>query len=159
MLFSRKTLEEREQEAQRKEQLRQEAEQQRLADELEEAREAFFESPPGQARTAFEQGDRVFQCAIEVMSQGAVTSFTLSEATQLTWDASTTLNSVCDEGWELVNGSFVFVQMGLESRANFLASGENAATHGMTMGYYLFRRAEDNRRDVGNPWEWEEEEE
>jgi hypothetical protein len=45
--------------------------------------------------------------------------------------------------------------MGQESRANFLASGENA-TQGMTMGYYLFKRAEDNRRDVGNPREWEE---
>jgi len=55
-----------------------------------------------------------------------------------------------------VNGSFVFVEMGQESRANFLASGENAATQGLTMGDYLFKRAEDNRRDVGNPWEWEE---
>jgi hypothetical protein len=158
-LFRRRTLEEREQDARRKEQLRQEAEQQLLAEELEEAREAFFESPPGQARTAFERGDRVFQCAIEVMSQGAVASFGISETTQLTWEASTTLNSVCDEGWELVNGSFVFVEMGQESRANFLVSGENAATQGMTMGYYLFKRAEDNRRDVGNPWEWDEEEE
>lgn len=155
-MFRRKTLEEREQEAQHKEQLRQEAEQQRLAEELEEAREAFFESPPGQARTAFEQGDRVFQCAIEVMSQHTVTSFSLRETTQMTWDASTTLNSVCDEGWELVNGSFVFVEVGQESRNNFLATGENAAIKGMTMGYYLFRRAEDNLRDVGNPWEWEE---
>jgi hypothetical protein len=57
MLFRRKTLEEPEQEAQREEQLRLEAEQQRLAEELEEACEAFFESPPGQTRTAFERGD------------------------------------------------------------------------------------------------------
>jgi hypothetical protein len=52
-----------------------------------------------------------------------------------------------------VNGSFVFVEQGQESRDKFMASGQNLAIKGTTVGYYLFKRCEDNRRDAGNPWD------
>jgi hypothetical protein len=54
-------------------------------------------------------------------------------------------NAVCSEGWELVNGSFVFVEQGQQSRDKFMSSGQNVATKGCTVGYYLFRRSEANR--------------
>jgi hypothetical protein len=57
-----------------------------------------------------------------------------------TTDLSSVLNSVSREGWDLVNGSFVFVEQGQESRDKFLASGQNVAIKGTTVGYYLFKR-------------------
>jgi hypothetical protein len=56
-------------------------------------------------------------------------------------------------GWEIINGSFVFIEEWQQSRDKFLASGQNVATKGSTVGYYLFKRCKANKRDVGNPWE------
>jgi len=53
------------------------------------------------------------------------------------------LNSVCREGWDLVNGSFVFHELGSESRDKFMASGQNVAVRGTIVGYYLFERSSD----------------
>ena len=50
---------------------------------------AFLRTPVGQARAAFERGDHVFQCALDV---GA--------------DTLRLLNAIAREGWELVSGSF-----------------------------------------------------
>jgi hypothetical protein len=55
---------------------------------------------------------------------------------------------VCNEGWELVNASFVFHELGSESRDKFLATGQNIAVKGTVIGYYVLRRCEDNRRAV-----------
>jgi hypothetical protein len=60
-------------------------------------------------------------------------------------DPSDILNAVCREGWELVNGSFLFVEQGQQSRDKFMSSGQNIAVKGDTIGYYLFRRSEANR--------------
>jgi hypothetical protein len=61
-------------------------------------------------------------------------------------DPAAILNSVCNEGWELVNGSFVFHELGSESRDKFLASGQDIAVKGTVIGYYVFRRCEENKR-------------
>jgi len=47
----------------------------------------------------------------------------------------------------LVNGSFIFVVEGEQSRDKFMASGQNVAVKGQTVGYYLFRRCQENRQD------------
>jgi hypothetical protein len=100
-------------------------------------------SPAGRARTAFERGDRIFQCSFDVMSQQAViVKMVGSTTTKKTSDPTETLNAVSREGWELVTGSFVFIEEGQQSRDKFLASGQNVATKGPTMGYYLFKRNE-----------------
>jgi hypothetical protein len=122
----------------------------------EQKRRAFFASPAGQARQAFERGDHVFQYAINVMQQQAViVAMVGSNTTKKTTDPVDVLNSVCHEGWELLNGSFVFVEEGQQSRDKFLSSGQNVAVKGAVFGYYLFKRCDDNRRQVGNPWEEE----
>jgi hypothetical protein len=109
--------------------------------------QAFLRSPAGQARAAFERGDHVFQYAIDVMSQQAViASMVGSTTTRKTTDPVAVLNSVCREGWELVNGSFVFLEQGQQSRDKFMSSGQNVAIKGTTVGYYLFKRCEPNRR-------------
>jgi hypothetical protein len=102
-----------------------------------QVRDAFFAAPAGEARLAFERGDRVFQYSIDAIK---------------TTDPVTTLNFVCNEGWELVNGSFVFVEEGQQSRDK-VGGGASIATRGTTVAYYLFRRAEANQREKTEPWE------
>lgn len=102
---------------------------------------AFQDSPVGRARASFDRGDPVFQYSIDVMSQEAIIVAMVGSATrQKTSDPSEVLNAVCREGWDLVNGSFVFVEEGQESRDKFMASGQNVAIKGTTYGYYLFKR-------------------
>jgi hypothetical protein len=102
---------------------------------------SFYASPIGRARAAFERGDQVFQYSIDVMSQQAIIVVMVGSATtKSVSDPSDVLNAVCREGWELVNGSFVFVEEGQQSRDKFMASGQNVAIKGTTVGYYLFKR-------------------
>ncbi|WCN84285.1 hypothetical protein [Micromonospora sp. LH3U1] len=153
-MFQRKTPEQLAQEATRKQQQRHEADARRREEQVMKARNAFFISPPGQARLAFERGDHVFQYSMNVMSQEAIiVPMVGSTTSQKTSDPVAILNAVCREGWELLNGSFVFVQEGQQSRDKFAASGQNIATKGRTVGYYLFKRCEDHRRESTNPWE------
>ena len=106
----------------------------------------FLATPVGQSREAFEYGDHLFQYSHAVMSQEAVIVAMVGSTVNATSaDPSAILNGVCNEGWELVNGSFVFVEQGQQSRDKFMSSGQNVATKGETIGYYLFRRCEANR--------------
>ncbi|WP_040896321.1 hypothetical protein [Streptomyces griseoaurantiacus] len=146
--ISKKSPEQQAQAATEKERKRQEAEEKRQAELLEHDRQAFLTTPVGQARQSFERGDLVYQCSIDVMSQQAViVAMVGSTTTQRTKDSAVVLNAVCREGWELVNGSFVFVEQGQQSRDKFMSSGQNVAIRGETVGYYLFKRCEANRRE------------
>ena len=101
----------------------------------------FARSPQGLARAAFERGDGVFQYSVDVQNTKAVVTPMVGAATtKSTNDPSEILNAVCREGWDLVNGSFVFLETGSESRDKFLASGQQVAVKGSVIGYYLFRR-------------------
>lgn len=154
MPLRRKTEEERESAAAEKERRRAEAAERKRRDDIETARRAFFRTPAGQARVAFDRGDQVFQYSRSVMSQEAIiVAMVGSTTSKKTSDPTDILNSVCHEGWELVNGSFVFVEQGQQSRDKFLASGQNVAIKGMTVGYYLFKRCEANRRETSKPWD------
>lgn len=164
-LISKKSPEQRAIEAGIKEQEREAREKQREQAEAEgqvrardqrrdQVRQAFFATPGGQARLAFERGDQVFQYSIDVMKQQAIiVAMVGSTTSKKTTDPVAILNSVCHEGWELVNGSFVFIEEGQQSRDKFASSGQNIATKGTTVGYYLFRRSETNRRETTDPWE------
>jgi hypothetical protein len=155
-LVKRKTDEERALAAQVREQRQREEEARRRTEAIEKTRRAFYGTPAGRARQAFESGDQVFQYAIDVMSQQAIiVAMVGSRTSAKTTDPSVILNSVCAEGWDLVNGSFVFVEQGMQSRDKFMSSGQNVAIKGTTAGYYLFKRCEANRRETGNPWEAE----
>jgi len=146
MGFLSKSEEEKTGRAAAKEQARQEAEARKAAEQAEKERQAFLNTPVGRARTAFERGDHVFQYSLDVMSQQAIiVSMVGSTTKQKTTDPVAILNAVCREGWELVNGSFVFVEQGQQSRDKFMSSGQNVAIKGCTVGYYLFRRSEANR--------------
>jgi hypothetical protein len=116
---------------------------------------AFLASPAGRAREAFTRGDAVFQYSIDVHQPKAVVvsmagAFTQSKETNNPTDI---LNSVCHEGWEIVTGSFVFVELGSESRDKFMKSGQQVAVKGTVLGYYLFKRSEENKVEMRMPWE------
>jgi hypothetical protein len=70
-----------------------------------------------------------------------------SNVRQRTADPSAILNAICREGWGLLSSPFVFVEMGQQSRDKFLSSGQNVATRGSIVGYYVFRRREPNTED------------
>jgi hypothetical protein len=151
-LMPRKTSEQRTEDIRLQEQRQQEAQAQKRADEVNKERKAFLNTPVGQARAAYEHGDQVFQYSIDVMNQQAIIVKMVGSTTvQKTADPVDVLNSVCREGWELVNGSFVFIEQGQQSRDKFMSSGQNVAIKGTTVGYYLFRRCEANRDEPAKP--------
>ena len=93
----------------------------------------------GQARAAYANGDRVFQCQFDVLTQK--TDSTLVSTSNSKTDPTSILNSICQEGWELLNGAFVFVEQGSTSRDKLLSSGQQIAVKGVTVGYYLFKHS------------------
>jgi hypothetical protein len=147
-LLTRKTEDEKALHVAAKAQRAREKENQKRAEEAEKERKAFNQSPAGQARMAFERGDHVFQYSLDVMNQQAIVHSMASLApTGATTKARSSdptgvLNSVCDEGWELVTGSFVFVEQGETSRKQALSSKVQVAVKGSVIGYYLFKRSE-----------------
>jgi hypothetical protein len=164
-LISKKTPEQKAIEAGIKEQERETRERQQAqaaaekvererAERREKVRQAFFATPAGRARLAFEAGNELFQFLIDVMNQKAiVVALVGANTSKKATDPSAVLNSVSNEGWELVTGSFVFVEEGQESRDKLASSGQNVATKGSTHGYYLFRRCEELRGELPEPWE------
>ena len=110
-------------------------------------RSSFLAGPAGRAQTAFDRGDLVFQLAMDVVKQQAVVvSMVGTTTTKKTTDPDEILNAICRQGWEIVSGSFVFLEQGQQSRDKFLSSGQNVAIKGTVMGYYLFRRCPANRQ-------------
>lgn len=103
---------------------------------------AFAEGPVGRALEAFERGDAVLQYEHDLVEQRAVIVAMVGSATvKRAADPSEILSGICRQGWELVNGTVVFVHEGSQSRDKFLSSGQNLAVKGRVVGYYLFRRA------------------
>jgi hypothetical protein len=149
--IQKKTPEERARKAAIKEQGQREAAARREAERREKERQAFERTPAGQARAAFERGDHVFQYSIDVMNQQSIVHSMASLAPTgvktktRSKDPTGVLNSVCDEGWELVNGSFVFLEEGETSRKQALSSKVQSSVKGTVVGYYLFRRCEANK--------------
>lgn len=95
----------------------------------------FWESPPGVARRAFKNGDHVFQYSLDVLDQTAImTAMVGSSARIVRLDPSAVLDAVCREGWDLVNGSFVFMR-----------AEDRISSRETVKGYYLLKRCEENR--------------
>jgi hypothetical protein len=116
-----------------------------LSKTIEEKKEALErllrENPAGQARQAFERGDAIFQTDFDLQNVKAlVVPMIGASNTVKTNDPNTILNAIVREGWRLVSAGFVFKELGQESRDKFLASGQQVATKGTLLGYYIFGR-------------------
>lgn len=97
-LFQKKTAEEQAEEAASKAHQRRDAESRRRAEQYEQAGRAFLRTPAGQARIAFERGDHVFQCSMDVMNQEAIIVNMLGGRTsKKTNEPGAILNSICLE--------------------------------------------------------------
>jgi hypothetical protein len=105
---------------------------QKQANALEKAWNAFWASPAGRARLAYRNGDHVFQYNIDVMNQQAIiVKMQGSTTSSKTGDPTAILNSVCREGWEIVSADFPFVMTGQQSRDKFLSSARTSPSLGL----------------------------
>jgi hypothetical protein len=103
---------------------------------METERQAFFQSPAGRARLAFERGQHLFQYELEIdQVQPTLIPGPVGSSSRVTEDAVDILNSVVVEGWKLVDGKFFYV----ESRG--------------LVGCYLFKRSKKRRLQMNDPWQ------
>lgn len=99
-------------------------------------REAFFQSPAGRARLAFERGQHLFQYELEIdQVTPTLIPGPLGAPPRVTQDPVDILNSVVVEGWKLVDGRFFYA----EQRGVF--------------GCYLFKRSKKRRQQMNDPWQ------
>ncbi len=77
----------------------------------------FLATPVGMARKALERGDAVFQVQLPLRRQIAETT--------------TTVNSICSEGWELLSVSVAFVETG---------QGSDGKVKGRMFALYVFKQ-------------------
>ncbi|MDX6286825.1 MAG: hypothetical protein QOG53_2310 [Frankiales bacterium] len=119
------------------------ADQQKAA-EREEA--AFRASPVGQATSANEQGHGFFEIQLTVGSSQR--DSTIWGSNNTSWNKAKTqthagtLSAIEAAGWRLENVGYIFVITGESSRDKFLASGQQTAVSGHTVGIYLFRNTD-----------------
>lgn len=103
---------------------------------MEAQREAFFRSPAGRARLAFERRQHLFQYELELdRVEPTLIPGPPGAPARVTEDPVDILNSVVVEGWKLVDGKFFYA----EARGVF--------------GCYLFRRSKKRRLQMNDPWQ------
>lgn len=103
---------------------------------MEAERQAFFQTPAGRARLAFERGQHLFQYELEIdRVEPTVIPGPLGASSRTTEDAVDILNSVVVEGWKLVDGKFFYVE-----------------PRGL-VGCYLFKRSKKRRQQMNDPWQ------
>jgi hypothetical protein len=102
----------------------------------ESERQAFFQTPAGRARMAYERGQHLFQYELEIdRVEPTVIPGPLGGPPRVTEDAVDILNSVVVEGWKLVDGKFFYVE-----------------PRGL-VGCYLFKRSKKRRQQMNDPWQ------
>lgn len=108
--------------------------------------EAFRRTPKGIARTAKEEGRKVFQY-VEKLSEtvgetipmiGAFTSGQQNEGVIVS-----SIEDIESEGWILINDNYIFQVPGSVSRDKFLSSGQQEAVSGQLIGIYTFRAVDE----------------
>jgi Protein of unknown function (DUF2510) len=120
-----------------REQRGREREQRRALLTIEAKKDAFFVSPAGRARRAFERGQRLFQYELELGEREPLEIPGVDgEPARATSDPVDILNAVVAEGWKLETGTFFFVE------------ARNRA-----IGCYLFKRSKKRRQTTTDPWQ------
>lgn len=110
-----------------------------------QAEQAWWASPIGQAALARQRGDGFFQVEIPHSAIVAKDRFwTVSPritqtAVQQHAPATDLLSQIEAQGWRLEHANFVFVQTGELTRRRQIMPGSTTAISGDTVGIYLFR--------------------
>jgi hypothetical protein len=101
------------------------------------AKEAFFETPAGRARLAYNRGHRLFQYELEINElDPTLIPGPAGAPARVTTDPVDILNAVTVEGWKLVTGKFIHSEM-----------------RNGVVGCYLFKRSQKRRLAMNNPWQ------
>lgn len=108
-------------------------------------RRAFLASPVGQATSAKEAGQGFFEIQLEVGSSQRDSTLWGSNNTTLdkvrTSSHAGTLAAIEAIGWQLEHVGYVFMVTSESSRDKLMATGQQIAVSGKTVGIYLFRNA------------------
>lgn len=108
----------------------------------EKERQAWLKSPLGLATTAKESGNGFFEIELEVGSSSRTVMFGSADfGTHKKSDYTGLLSQIESIGWKLEHVGYYFMITGETSRDKFLASGQNTAVSGKSMGIYFFRNA------------------
>jgi hypothetical protein len=106
----------------------------------EKSHQAWLQSPLGLATQAKEAGNGFFEIELELGSSKRNVSFGTGDFGKHKKSEYTgLLSQIEDIGWLLEHVGYYFMITGETSRDKFLASGQNTAVNGKTMGIYLFR--------------------
>ena len=111
----------------------------------EKAETEFNEGPVGKAREAFTDGQLFYQTSFDLEQVGRnivnILGHEMNTRIKNIGDpVGATLSSIDKEGWELIEAGYVFRQTRQDSRDKFVASGQQIAITGQTVGIYLFKR-------------------
>ena len=108
-------------------------------------RKAWLATPLGMATSAKESGNGFFEIELEIGSSKRNVSFGTSDfGNHKKNDFTGLLSQIENIGWKLEHVGYYFMITGETSRDKFLASGQNTAVNGKTMGVYLFRNMENS---------------
>jgi hypothetical protein len=103
----------------------------------EAAKQAFFETPAGRARLAYQRGHRLFQYELEIGElEPTLIPGPAGAPARVTTDPVDILNSVTVEGWKLATGKFI-----------------HSEVRNGVIGCYLFKRSQKRRLSLNNPWQ------
>lgn len=135
-----KEAERREREAERAAEAAREAE---AARQEEEARKhaAWLASPVGAATAAKEAGEAFLELQLQVGGHVGQASWGMASGERSVISSAGVLASIEDVGWRLEHASYFFMPTA-ESTSEGPFSGQQTAISGVTVGVYLFRRAD-----------------
>ena len=108
--------------------------------EADKKHQVWLQTPLGLATTAKETGNGFFEIELEIGSSKRTVAFgTADFGGHKKSDFTGVLSQIESIGWRLEQVGYYFLITGETSRDKFLASGQNTAVNGKTMGVYLFR--------------------
>jgi hypothetical protein len=108
-----------------------------------DAHNAWLATPIGMATSAKESGNGFFEIELEIGSSKRQVSFGSADfGKHKKSDFTGLLSQIESVGWHLEQVGYYFMITGETSRDKFLASGQNTAVNGKTMGVYLFRNSD-----------------
>jgi len=106
---------------------------------------AWLATPLGMATSAKEAGNGFFEIELEIGSSKRTVAFgTADYGKHKKSDFTGLLSQIENAGWKLEHVGYYFMITGETSRDKFLASGQNTAVNGKTMGVYLFRNLDNS---------------
>ena len=110
------------------------------------AHQNWLKTPVGQAASVWDQGQGFFEIQLQVGSSHRDSTIWGNNNTTMGRGKSQThagtLAGIEAQGWRLQSTGYVFITTSESSRDKFLASGQQVAVSGHTLGIYLFRRVE-----------------